>query len=254
MLWYKAWLETRWRFLIGLAVLMLLAVGSLFNYRAVMDLLPLVRTEVSGPLGKTISDAVEVQSTYRGYVWWQWVRQNLTQMWTLFAVLLASGGLLSKASGGAALFTLSLPASRNRLLAVRAATVLAELLVLAFVPSLLFPLFSPAIGQSYSVADALIHSACLFIGGIVLFSLTFLLSTIFDDLWRPLLIACAIAVVLAIGEQTTRGLAPYGLFRVMSGEPYFRAGEVPWIGLVVSAAASIALLSGAAMNFARRDF
>ena len=52
-------------------------------------------------------------------------------MWTLFAVLLGTGGLLSQASGGGALFTLSLPVSRNRLLGVRAATGLAELLVLA---------------------------------------------------------------------------------------------------------------------------
>ena len=85
----------------------------------------------------------------------------MTQMLSLFAVLLGTGGLLSQASGGGALFTLSLPVSRKRLLGVRAATGLAELLALAFVPPLLLPLLSPAVGQSYGIGDALVHGACL---------------------------------------------------------------------------------------------
>ena len=138
MLWYKSWLETRWRFLIGLALLMLLRL----RHRArripkCMKLLPLApRVDLSGELGRRIAEAVELSRSYRGYVWSQWFRQNMPQMWTLFAVLLGTGGLLSQASGGGALFTLSLPVSRNRLLGVRAATGLAELLVLALVPSL----------------------------------------------------------------------------------------------------------------------
>ena len=41
MLWYKSWLETRWRFLIGLALLMLSACGTVLAYPAVQELLPL---------------------------------------------------------------------------------------------------------------------------------------------------------------------------------------------------------------------
>ena len=111
MLWYKSWLETRWRFFIGLALLTLSATG--------------------------------------------------------------------------ALFTLSLPVSRNRLIGVRVATGIAELLAMALVSSLVLPVLSPAVGQSYSVGDALIHGACLFIAGTVLFSLAMLLSTVFNDVWRP---------------------------------------------------------------------
>lgn len=254
MLWYKSWLETRWRFLIGFGLLTILAGGTVFDYLAVEKLLPLARTiDTSGTMGRRIRDAVEIQSSYRGFVWWQWFRQNLVQMWTLFAVLLGSGGLLPT-SGGAAVFTLSLPTSRNRVLGVRAATGLAELLVLAFVPSLVIPLLSPAIGQSYSVGDTLVHGACLFIAGAAFFSLAFLLSTVFSDLWRPLLIACSVAVVLATCELVVRDLARYGIFRVMSGEVYFRTGELPWLGLLTSAALSVAMLYAATRNIARQDF
>jgi hypothetical protein len=255
MLWYKSWLETRWRFLIGLGLLVLSACGTVLTYPQVVKLLPLTSTvDVNGEIGRRVAEAMELARSYRGYVWSQWYRQNMLQMWGLFAVLLGTGGLLSQASGGGALFTLSLPATRNRLIGVRAATGLAELLVLAFVPSLLLPVLSPAIGQTYGIGDAVIHGACLFIAGTVFFSLAFLLSTVFSGVWPPMLIAFCVATVLGLFDLAFRDLSRYSLFRVMSAESYFRGGGLPWLGLLASAAASAAMLYGAVINIARQDF
>ncbi len=44
MLWYKSWLETRWRFIIGLVVLMCSAAGTVLAYPKVIKLMPLVPT------------------------------------------------------------------------------------------------------------------------------------------------------------------------------------------------------------------
>ena len=254
VLFYKTWLETRWRFAIGFVLLLILAFGTVVEYPATAELLSQTHAiERTGSVGRAIAEALAVERDYRGYVWWEWHKQNLVQMWTLFAVLLGSGGLVSRASG-ASLFTLSLPVSRRQLLGVRAATGAAELLVLAFVPSLVIALLSPAIGQHYGVADALVYGLCLFLGGVVFFSLALLLSTVFDDLWRPLLLACAAAVVIAGCELALRDLAPYGLFRVMSGESYFRSHQVPWLGLFAAFAAALSMLFAANRNFMHRDF
>jgi len=208
--------------------------------------------DVGGEIGRRIREAAELAREYRGYVWSQGFGKNLAQMTTLFAVLLGTGGLFSQS--GAAVFTLSMPASRNRLFGVRAAAGLGELLVLAVVPSLLIPMLSPAIGETYGVGTALVHSACLFVAGAAFFSLAFLLSTVFSDVWRPLLIALGIAIVLALGEQVFREVARYSMFGLMSGETYFRSGSVPWWGLLAGTAMSAAMLYAAAVNFARRDF
>lgn len=255
MLWYKAWLETRWRFLIGLALLMLSAAGTVISYPQVLKLLPLApKLELGGALGRQVAEAIELARDYRGFVWSHWFRQNMQQSWTLFAVLLGTGGLLAQASGGGAIYTLSLPATRNRLLGVRAATALLELLALAFLPSLLIPLLSPGISQSYGLADALVHSGCLFVAGTLFFSLAFLLSTVFGDVWRPALIALGVATLLSFCEQLLRDGWPLGLFRAMSAEVYFRDGGLPWLGLFASAAASAAMLYAASRNIARQDF
>lgn len=121
MLWYKAWLETRWRFLVGLVLLMCSAAAAVLAYpRVVRELLPLVPSaDLGGVVGGLIREQANLSRTYRGYVWAQWFRQDMAQTWTIFAVLLGTGGLLSQASRGGALYTLSMPASRTRLLGVR---------------------------------------------------------------------------------------------------------------------------------------
>jgi ABC-type transport system involved in multi-copper enzyme maturation permease subunit len=255
MLWHKSWLETRWRFLIGLALLVLSAGGSVLLYPQMMKLIPLgADLDLGGEIGRQVAQSIELARTYRGYIWSQWFFKNMPQQWILFAVLLGSGGLLAQSTSGTALFTLSLPITRTHLLAVRAATALAELLVLALVPSLLVSLLSPLVGESYSAADALVHGFCIFVGGTVFFSLAFLLSTVFADVWRPIIIAVCAAGALSIGEQLSRAPVPYSIYKVMSAEAYFRGTGLPWLGLFLAAVASLTMLYAASRNIARQDF
>jgi hypothetical protein len=252
MLWYKSWLETRWRFFIGLGLLVLSAAGIVYVYPQVMTLLPRAgELDTSGALGQRIKDAVDLSRDYRGYVWSQWMRQNLAEMATFFAVILGSGGPYSQRSE---LFTLSLPVSRQRLVGIRALAGLGELFVIVFVSSLVIPVLSPSIGQSFSVGSALVHATCAFIASAAFFSLATLLSTSFSDIWRPILIACAVAAAFWLADQALRDLAPYSIFAVMSGEKYFRSGELPWVGLMATALLSVAMLYGASTNIERRDF
>ena len=252
MLWYKSWLDTRWRFVIGLGVLMLSVVGSVVAYPQLAKLLPAASTmDMSGELGRLIKERMDLSSSYRGYIWTQLFGSNLLQMGTLFAVLLGSGGPFAH---GSELFTLSMPASRQRLLGIRSAAGLVELFVIAFIPALMISLLSPAVGQSYGVGNALAHGLCLFIASAVFLSLAVLLSTSFSDIWRPLLIACSVAVVLAFCNLVAPSLHPFNIFTVMSGEAYLQTGQLPWTGLIASVALSAAMLYGAGVNIARRDF
>ena len=258
MLWQKAWLETRGRFLAGLALAAIVGFGIIYDFRATERLLPLVRSidpatiDTSGLVGATLKQSLEVQRDFRGFVWWQWYRQNLTYLVVIFAALLGSGGLLAK-SGSATLFTLSLPVSRTRLIGTRAAVGLVELLAIAMLPSLVLPLLAPGIGQSYSVIDVFVHGACMFVVGAVFFALAALLSNEYADVWRPVLIVCIVAACLGMLEYIP-ALGQYGMFRVMNGETYYRQSGLPWIGLVLNAAIAVTLLRTAAVNLARKDF
>ncbi len=255
MLWHKSWLETRWRFLIGFALVVLGATGAVLAYPKFATVLAAVPAiDVQGELGRRIREGAELGRTYHGYLWSQWLRQSLTNMLSLFAILLGTGGLLSRGAGGGALFTLSLPVSRTQLMIARTATGLAELLVLCVVPQLMLPLLSPAVGQSFGLGDALVHGICFFVASGVLFSIACLLSTMFTDVWRPALIVCGFAFVLGSCEAYFDTLSRYSLFGIMNGELYFRGGGLPWLGLLASAAVSAVTLFAASSNLARQDF
>src|SRR4051812_25104140 len=157
MLWYKSFLETRSRFVIGLVILLMSVFGTVYAYPRVerlLETMPAAAIAGGGLVADRLKEMAALSSTYRGYIWAQALRQNLTQMFSLFAVLLGAGGLLAPGSRGA-MFTLSLPISRERLLGVRAATGLVELAALSFVPLLLLELMSPAVGQTYSFVDVI---------------------------------------------------------------------------------------------------
>lgn len=254
MLWRKAWLETRGRFVTALIVLSVMSAGTVFQYVAVERLLPGLRYEAprnASPLEGYIREAIEMQRDFRGFVFYTIFKQNLTQIGTLFAVLLGCGGLLYEARKGSVLFTLALPVTRRRLISVRMAAGLLQLLAIAMVPALLIPFFAPVIGQHYSVVDSLAHGFCLFGVGAVFYSLASFLSTMFGDIWRPLLVSMVIACVAAVFQLVAPEL---GVFRVMSGETYFRTGALPWMGLVTSAVLASGLLYGAAEAIERKDF
>jgi len=122
------------------------------------------------------------------------------------------------------------------------------------VPALLIPVFSPSIGHSYAIGDALIHAMCIFIVGSMFYSLAFLLSTVFSDVWRPWLIVVCAAIGLSLLEQVFSGASRYSVFRIMSAEAYFRGGGLPWLGLLASVVASAGVFYSATLNIARRDF
>jgi len=256
MLWYKAWLETRWRFIIPLIVMVCSTVGVVFTWPTTKNtLVPLASTVTqTGEIGRQIREALELSKTYPGYIFGQLWSQNLRQMGTLFAALLGTGGLLAQTSGGGALFTLSLPASRNHILGVRAAIGFAEFFAIVFGAAVLIPVFSPAVGESYGIGDSLVHATFLFLGGLSVFSLAFLLSTIFTDVWRPLTLTLLITIVFGLVETFSDTLSRVGIFSAMSGETFFRSGAVPWPGLLISVALSAILLWTASRITAGRDF
>ena len=256
MLWQKAWLETRWRFISALVILTLMAGGNVYDYLATQRLLPMLNSTITPPaqgpgLAGAIAEAIEVQKDFRGFMWYQAFKQNLTQMGVLFAVLLGCGGLLAESKKGSALFTLSLPITRKQLLGVRTATGLAQCFAIAMIPPLIIPVLAPAIGQRFSVIDSLAHGLCLFFVGALFFSLASFLSTMFADIWRPL----SIAFFIACGAVVVQVALPdFGLFRVMSGETYFKTGALPWAGFLTTAVLASALLYSAAETLERRDF
>jgi hypothetical protein len=235
MLSHKAWLDTRWRFAIGVAVLSCMAalVVSLW-----------VRTPGAPPDGNQTARFMHDA----------WYSQGLPQLWCLFAILLGSGGLVSQASRGGALFTLSLPVSRIRLMIVRVSVVLGELYLLALLPSLSVTIWAWLFGRSYASTEVFGASFCLFVAGTLFFAMPFFVSSIFEQFWVPVVVMLSTALVISTARQLNPELARFTLAPFLTARDYLNGGSVPWIGLIDSAVVSLVLITLAVRNVVRRDF
>jgi hypothetical protein len=257
MLWYKSWIDTRWRFLLGLVILFVLACGTVTSFSTVRGLADALQPGAvvgNDSLQQELRESLELIQTFRGYAWSEWFAENLTALpgvLTLFGALLGSGSPLVK-SGSGALFSLALPVSRGRWIGTRAATGLAELFVFALVASVAVVVVAPLVGEQFALAEAVVYGLCAFVGASLFFAAAVFFSTMFNDVWRPLLLTCLTALAIALVDF----LLPenHGLFQAMGGGSYFYDGRLPWAELLVSAAGAAGLTYAAAANVARRDF
>jgi hypothetical protein len=248
MLRYKSWIDTRSRFLLGLGILLVFACGTAMSFQFVQKLTASVEGLALQP---ELQESLELIRTFPGYAWSQWFSGNFPALLTFFAALLGSGNPLVK-SGSGALFSLALPVSRGRWIFARAETGLAELFVLALAPALVIAALAPLVDGQLAVIDAVVYGLCAFVVASLFFAVAVFLSTLFNDVWRPLLLTCFVAIALAAAGTALP--ETQGLFEAMAGQSYFYDGVLPWFPLLLSGAGAAALIYAAAANVARRDF
>lgn len=259
-LWRKSWWETRWGFLTLLGVLLLLVVA-----------LPLLRPWKQPDLAEWTwwlqhyglrrdehTQFLALFSSYPGYVWGQWFYQSLAPAYPVYAILAAM--TLKQLIGGApSIFTFSLPVTRRKALLTHAAVVATETFLAVLVSSLMFPIASRLTEQWYPFGSAVIYSLLLALGGMAFIAFAFLLMVIFNSPWKAM--AIGIPSVLAsfgLGRPDHLGMFDefpwWSVYHVMSGESYFRYGQIPWPGLFICLALSAALMVAAVRIYERRDF
>lgn len=139
MLFYKAWCESRIRFLV--------AALAMAGYCAFMVIF---WRQNQAPFSVRMAG-----HTYSEYA------DNLIfgsfgkVTFVVSVVFLGLGGLLRERAHRRAAFTLALPVSRAQLVGTQVAVGLTELALLALLPALLIPPLSAIVHQSYPIAEAL---------------------------------------------------------------------------------------------------
>jgi len=254
MLWYRVWLETRGRFLTALVVCLF----WLFEVLQVLGMTAnstrqMAHTFANSPYPSNRAMAADMAShvslqRFTGAVW-----SNIALMipWMLFAAFLGAGGVVAQTGGRGALFTLSLPVSRDRLLLTRVGVGLAELAALALASALMIPLVAPFIGLSYSLPDTLMSACSIFLREMLTFGLAVWLSTIFADPWRPILATIGLTVV---GAEATAWLSHILRAPSLNLLLVDLQGPASWDRAAITAAVGALCIVAARPTLMRRDF
>jgi hypothetical protein len=164
MLWYKGWHETRIR--LSIAGVMMVFYLTVFHFMQATAPPPGAKPAAAFALGATIF-------IVNFYTW------------------LAGAGIATQASfqatkglHGSTFFTLSLPVSRFRLLAVRACIGWLEMTGLIGAWCCGCWLLLPVVRESVTAMDTFEYAVVLIACGSSLYFLSVLLATFLDDLWR----------------------------------------------------------------------
>ena len=166
MLWYKAWRESRVRFFISAAVIVLMC---LFYTLLQRRLYPWVTHETP-----------RVQN-YTQYIHWTIFGGATRGILQLSALLLGLGGLQRDRKQDTLGFTLALPASRMSLVVSRAALGLVQVVALSIIPSIIVTAASHLVGQQLPLGYALPFIPLWAAGGMFTFAISFLCSVVFES-------------------------------------------------------------------------
>lgn len=252
MLWYKAWRETRSQFCLTALLLTAFCIFAVFSERYVQSgsSIPIPRYVHQGGHSEYVYDLV-YSGTAKG-------------LFTLLIIFLGLGGLQRERSHRTAIFTLALPVTRRRVIGTQIALGISELALLALLPAVLLPALSPLIHESFPLSEALHFSVLWFAGGILIYSVSFLLAVATPGEYTAP-VACYLLLMVHTIVVQWRPLRPYrlnllwrmGEFQTMewdASHTLFLPPPLSWVALSVMALISIALFAAAIHVTDRQDF
>jgi ABC-2 type transport system permease protein len=248
VLWYKAWLETRSRFLISLATLTIFS--SVFVHHAIyiscMNTLP-----CSEQFRRS-----EWKSEFHRLLFIN--QQFAVIMWILAVVLLGMGGILREKALGTSSLTLALPVSRTRILGVRVGVGILQAVVLGLVPWVAVFAVSSSAGMPISFKQVGSYVLLLVGGGLVYFAMAVLVSSLVSGEYTAP--ALAFGVVLLAAMLFDSWLRRFNVWRLVTGDfsvdrnTYLLSQHLPWLGILASLSAAGLMLLASLTVLQRREF
>jgi ABC-type transport system involved in multi-copper enzyme maturation permease subunit len=238
VLWYKAWLETRWRFLVCLTGLLLPCVAF---YRIVN-------------LWQFPAAKAEYYSQLFG------VHQISVGIWPYAVIFLGMGGLLRERAAGTSTLTLTLPVSRAHVIAVRVCVGFGEATVLAIVPWLVNLVVSVFLRTPYSFPLAASSILLLTSGGLVYFATAILISAIVEGEYTAIAIVFGLVILAAFLSRNVSWLSALDLQHLMSGKSWIDQDTwlfkkpLPWSAMAASLFVAVLMVLTSIGIIQRREF
>jgi ABC-2 type transport system permease protein len=241
---YKAWRESRTRFLLSALIL----AGFCFTFVW---------------YAHTIRASLEYATSYNAYIWKTIYKGDLREVYVVLVLFLGAGGLLRESDGGTSGLTLSYPVLRARHLLDRAVVGIVEVLALTAIPALIVPVISRWRSESYAWSQAWKFALLWAFCGAVTFAISFLASAIFRGEYTAPLVSLVVLIVYSmIADIPAIERRVSDLHDVMNGDgmAYIDTsaavftGPIPWTTMLTLALVTVAILGLSLLVTLRRDF
>ena len=240
MLWYKAWMESRGRFFVCLALMLLPGYSFLRSGNFRLEWEPDVPSLHFKHLFENHGIAVGI--------------------WMLSAILLGLGGLMRERAIGSSSFTLTLPVSRPRVVVVRAGVGVLEIAMLAVVPWVVNLAISLYRQTPFSISQAGWCTVLLVAGGMVYFAQAILVSSIVEGEYTAAGISFGVVILSFVLAHNYEWLKKLNLFPLITGadsidrQTFLFSGALPWSTIFSSFTVAALMVLASVVITERRDF
>jgi hypothetical protein len=223
MLWYKNWLETRLRllYLLGFSIFFLLSNAN----------------RMESTLARQMDSSSAAGRIFLG---------TLSLFLTVFPLMLAGEGINTKASfrpnrglHGSTLFTLSMPVSRARLLGVRTALGLIEMLAAFTVVCCVMGAALPTLRAQLNLHDSVEYVLATFICLCGFYCLFVLFAAALQDDMFQVWASIAAILVLRILAATAPFPRSLNIFQAIGSASPLITHTLPWASMGISIGASV---------------
>ncbi len=237
-LWRKAWIETRARFLLSLAALLVIC-----DYQDVRRALRFVLPSTE-------------PSYFYGLI--HFADDTMCVLWVGAVTLLGMGGILREKALGSASFTLTLPVSRAKLMRTRMYVVLLESACLIAIPWIAIVLTIGTAGKPRLLQQAWAHVFRLALGGSIFIALPLLVSSLVEGEYTAPVVCMVAVIALAFGFSPA--LHEYDPFVFILGNDQFNRatgilrGPLPWVHGLATVALAILIAAAAIKAIQKREF
>jgi len=234
MLWYKAWLETRARFLIALGGTTALCAWRVYELN---------------------HEAPPWASLDYYYFALRSGHELLNFMWLIAVTLLMMGGLLQEKSNGSISFTLALPESRVRLMNVRIGAGMLEAIALLLIPGSAIYGVAWLTGPAHSLTQEFFYLLISAAGGAVFAGTALLMSSLVEGTYTAPTISAGILLLAGNAPKSMAFLNPMDFMspRSHAGATNLMTGPWPWGHAAAYLAVASVLIWASVRIIARRD-
>lgn len=246
---FKAWRESRGRFLLSAALLVAICVLGVFCRGSLMKVF--------------VPSASFVGVPYVGYIYRLIYGGFARGLFIIFVMVLALGGLQRERLHRSTGFTLVLPVRRARLVSVQALLGLGQVAVLSALPMVLLAVCSPLAHVAYPLEQMASFGLLWFGCGAVFFAAAFLSATLFSSEYAALVVSFVFMIFYPVAVMfPPLNRYPLNIHHIMSGlaMPYFDArtallvGAPPWALLASMIAIAGALIVLTVQITKHRDY
>jgi ABC-2 type transport system permease protein len=234
MLWYKAWLESRARFLTSLVILTVISAFFVFHNQG--------DPEWNKEFNRLLFGHQQVLAT----------------LWIFLVILLGMGGLVREKAIGTSAFTLALPVSKTRILGVRAGLGVVQAIVLAVLPwATVFVICSIA-KMPILISQVGLYVLLLTGGGLVYFALAIFVSSLIAGEYTAPAVAFGVALLATVAWDVF--LEPFSDREMLTGalsvdrRTYLLSAHLPWLGILASLSVAAVMLLASVIIVQRREF